>query len=348
MRAPILALALLARPAAAQPYVPGESYGFYVSNPSRSSQQVLAIEYIAGDLPIVLVAPHGGTADPGWIPRRPPGSISFGVDAGSRQYTLLVAEQLRLETGRHPHVVINHLRSSRLNPTTSYEGSSRDYAEPTAPAVRAFCAFHELIDAAAQAVRGDWQEGIYLEMHTHAHPHQRTEIGMNVDVVAFDLDDAALDAAFAAELHARAGIRRLVLRRALAFSEFARGAASFGASLEARGYTAMPSPSRPGPAGEPMWDGSWGTLVHGSSLVTQYSELAPCRSVWDPAQNLDSLMIETHYSRTGRRTRPAYAAALGAAILDFVETHYGFALRTSGETNSLREPSRASAARSRR
>src|ERR1051325_6652706 len=58
---------LLAAPAAlAQTYVPGQTY-FGRSN---------YIEYTAGNLPIIISAPHGGTLNPAELPDRTYGTFS--------------------------------------------------------------------------------------------------------------------------------------------------------------------------------------------------------------------------------------------------------------------------------
>ena len=60
LRLTTLAMSLSAFVVTAQPYVPGQTYY------GRSNY----IEYIAGELPIILSAPHGGGLTPGEIPNR--------------------------------------------------------------------------------------------------------------------------------------------------------------------------------------------------------------------------------------------------------------------------------------
>ena len=91
-------------------YVPGRSYfgdGGHV-------------EYIAGDLPLVFAAPHGGTDTPAAIPTRVAGpacgpEVTTVRDANTDELVREIRLAFLERTGGQPHVVINRLHRSRLD-----------------------------------------------------------------------------------------------------------------------------------------------------------------------------------------------------------------------------------------
>ena len=92
-------------PAATPPAkVPGQSYFGTARH----------VEYIAGDLPLVITVPHGGRAQPADLPPRQKGVTV--MDANTQELAReLVAELERLSGGR-VHLILSHLHRSRLDP----------------------------------------------------------------------------------------------------------------------------------------------------------------------------------------------------------------------------------------
>src|SRR4051812_22749819 len=83
-KALLIAAALLAISAthAAERYLPGQSYF------GRNKY----IEYIAGDLPVILSAPHGGRERPEELPDRESGTFAF--DTNTQELAHAVADEL--------------------------------------------------------------------------------------------------------------------------------------------------------------------------------------------------------------------------------------------------------------
>jgi hypothetical protein len=59
-------------------------------------------EYIPGDLPVLLAAPHGGRLKPEEIPDRPQGVRE--ADANTQELARAVAAVIHARTGRHAHL----------------------------------------------------------------------------------------------------------------------------------------------------------------------------------------------------------------------------------------------------
>ncbi|MDE2753602.1 MAG: Ig-like domain-containing protein, partial [Gemmatimonadota bacterium] len=71
------------------------------------------VEYIPGELPVILSSAHGGALQPGEIPNR-----TFGVvinDRNSLELTLAMSRALVNLTGHAPHVILSHLHRSKLD-----------------------------------------------------------------------------------------------------------------------------------------------------------------------------------------------------------------------------------------
>src|SRR4029079_7441637 len=62
------------------------------------------IEYIAGHLPFILSAPHGGRERPDELPDREQGTFAF--DTNTQELARTIANELQTRTGHCPHVII--------------------------------------------------------------------------------------------------------------------------------------------------------------------------------------------------------------------------------------------------
>ena len=91
----------------------------YSESPARSSSPGTSsfgedryIEYIAGDLPLILSAPHGGRETPEEIPDRVKGVLQ--ADANTQEVARAVAAEITARTGHHAHLIICRLARRKL------------------------------------------------------------------------------------------------------------------------------------------------------------------------------------------------------------------------------------------
>jgi N-formylglutamate amidohydrolase len=211
------------------------------------------VEYIAGNSPVIITAPHGGELAPAEIPDR--GCGTTVTDLATEQLARAFQFQFHRQTGRYPHVIINRLKRSKMD-------ANRDRAEAACGNARADTAWHEyhrFVDAARAAVLASEGTGFYLDLHGHGHANQRLELGYLVPGAAFDRTDAALDAD--AALRDSSSIATMARRSG--FAALLRGPASLGALFAAEGYPAVPGPADPSPRGEPYFSGGYSTERHG-------------------------------------------------------------------------------------
>ena len=251
------------------------------------------IEYIPGDLAVVISVPHGGALTPAAIPDRTVGTTV--TDANTIDLGRAVAAALLARTGRTPHLIISHLKRTKLDPTREVvEG-----AAGSAAAITAWGEFQAFIDTATRAAVAQRGFAVYIDLHGHGHPIARLELGYLLPAATLALGDQALGAGqlAASSLRALPPLQR-------PFAEILRGDSSFGGLLAVRGFPAVPSPTMPSPGGDPYFDGGYNTSRHTGEGVV-------------------GLQIEANYAgvRDSDASRRAFAAALADAVDRWVQLH---------------------------
>lgn len=251
------------------------------------------IEWSVGDLPVVISVPHGGGVEPPGVPTRT--SDTTVTDLNTVDLARAIADAFRARSGRTPHLIICHLRRTKLD-------ANRDVGEAAEgqPAmIAAWAEYHGFIeDAMSEALRGSGR-GLYLDLHGHGHAMQRLELGYLLSAAELNQTDAELDAGPLAQASS--------LRLALAwspdtFSEMLRGAFSLGGLLSPA-YASVPSPPAPSPGSDPYFTGGYSVERH--------------------AARLPGLQIEANFAgvRDSAANRTAFAQALAAAVQGFAGRH---------------------------
>ncbi|MFT4551299.1 MAG: N-formylglutamate amidohydrolase/glutamine amidotransferase-like uncharacterized protein [Verrucomicrobiales bacterium] len=122
----------------------------------------------AGDLPIILSAPHGGReAIPGVSPRKGIGVRSFNSrkDIGTAQMTERLADEIEKKFGKRPYVVIARFHRKFLDvnrpPRLAYKANRTEAAE-------IYEAYHAAIAEARSDVARRWGRGILFDVHGQA------------------------------------------------------------------------------------------------------------------------------------------------------------------------------------
>ncbi|WP_299891104.1 T9SS type A sorting domain-containing protein [uncultured Lacinutrix sp.] len=153
------------------------------------------IEYIPGNLPIIISAPHGGlkltggtvngvnypdnsttnnSSQPYYLPTR--GCGTNERDDNTDVLIERIQAELFAQTGGYAHVIINRLNRKKLDP-------NREQNEATcgnANALFFWNAWHSFLDDASTAVETNWGKGLYIDLHGQSHSIPRIEVGYNV------------------------------------------------------------------------------------------------------------------------------------------------------------------------
>ena len=260
------------------------------------------VEYVPGELPVVLSAPHGGALTPDEIPDRSPGVTTR--DRNTAELTLAVRDALVTLTGAAPHIVISHLHRSKLDPNREIV----EAAQGNVFAENAWDEFQGFVDIARQTVSQDFGAGMYFDLHGHGHPIDRLELGYLLSTDDLNGTDASLDPTSVGQ---GTSIRALAQGAPIPFSELLRGPTSLGGYLEAEGVQAVPSPSDPSPGSDPYFTGGYNTRRHGSI---------------EDGEVVSGIQIEHQFQgiRDSDASRRAYADRLAVVIRLFMLEHFGF------------------------
>lgn len=270
------------------------------------------VEYTPGDAPLVIMAPHGGTVAPTALPDRACGGCVTTNDLNTQELARAVVSAFQSRTGMRPHLVVNRLHRRKFD-------GNRDRVEATGGATAldaSWVWWHEAIDSARAAVVRRAQRGLIIDLHGHAHPVPRLELGYLLDDATLRSTDAVLSASGAMTRSSVARLAGDTRSSADRGAALLRGPRSLGALLGSLGFPAVPSPTDPAPlVGQEYFDGGYNTARHGSLN----------------GGAVDAIQIECHLPgvRDTEANRAAFAAALSAALTTWFDVHYGWRGPTS-------------------
>jgi hypothetical protein len=217
------------------------------------------VELIAGSLPVIVSAPHGGALRPEQIPDRAPGpEVVLVADANTEELARDVADAFRDVTGgAAPTVIIMRLHRTKVdaNREITVAAQGNPHAE------RAWREFQGYIEAARAALVDAGRPGFFLDLHGHGHDIQRLELGYMLSASDLAQSDAALNST---TLVQKSSMRAFVATSGTPHAEVIRGSTSLGTLFEERGYPSVPSTAQPHPAGAPYFSGGYNTGRHAS------------------------------------------------------------------------------------
>jgi N-formylglutamate amidohydrolase len=276
---------------------PGTSSQAYAAGQTYVGRNAY-VEFRAGDSPVIVSAPHGGALEPAEIPNR-----TFGTtvtDTATEELARALAAALQSRTGFEPSLVVCRLKRTKLDANREIgEG-----AQGNAWAEQAWNEYHGFVDAARAMAAGRHGRALLVDLHGHAHPQQRVEIGYLLAAADLNRPDAELDDPIWAR---QSSVRTLAAESGLRFSALLRGPSSLGGLIEGAGYPSVPGPAAPGPGGDPYFEGGYITRRHGSL----------------DGGPVSAVQIETPYP--GVRDTPAararFADRLAGALVTYVSAH---------------------------
>lgn len=287
----ILLLLTLSGIAFSQAYIPGTSY-FGRAN---------YIEYVAGNLPLILSVPHGGNLEPAEIPDRTCGETV--TDSYTMELAASIREKIMEMTGCSPHMVICHLKRTKLdaNREADIATCGNQFADT------AWNEYHTFIDSAKSAVERISGRGLLIDLHGHGHAIQRLELGYLLSAVQLAYPDASLNQAGMVDISSIRSLAGMNVNN-LTHSDLLHGLFSLGTMFATRGYPAVPGIDEPWPfPGEPYFSGGYITGRHGSS----------------GEGTIDAIQIECNQDvRFEVTARNSFAAAAAAIFLNYLIKHY--------------------------
>jgi hypothetical protein len=263
------------------------------------------IEYRAGNIPVILTAGHGGLLTPDEIPDR-----TFGVmamDTNTRPLTAEMAAEITRRTGQFPHVIISHLRRTKLDPNREIVEAAQgnEFAE------QAWEEYHGFIQAARETAEAEFGFGFVVDVHGHGHEIQRLELGYGLGNSELNLSDAQLERP---GYGWNSSLRTLVLRRpGVSFPDLLRGPRSLGDLFNDRGIPAWPSSEYPSPDGAPFFSGGYTTRQHTCFVDNGV---------------INGVQLEAHWTgvRDSVGNRSSFAVDFARVLQPYLYENYGYSL----------------------
>jgi len=250
------------------------------------------VEFVAGDFPLVISVPHGGATAPTKIPDRTGITVT---DSNTIDLARAISLAFASRVGRRPHLVICHLRRTKLDANRDVVEAAQGNAE----SVQAWTDYHAFIELAmntATSMSGTNGRGFYIDLHGHGHPIQRLELGYLLTSGQLDLSDAQLNASYSTA----SSLRLALPFTNVSFAELLRGPLSLGGRLGSA-TPSVPSPVVASPGAEPYFEGGYSTERH--------------------TARLPGLQIESNFTgvRDTAANRAAFSDRLVTALLGFLE-----------------------------
>jgi hypothetical protein len=294
--AAVISLALLASACAAVPNSGVSAFGTHQF-----------VEYIAGDLPIIITSPHGGRLRPETVADRKEGVTD--ADVNSQELARAIVERIQSITGRRPHLIVSHLHRRKLDPNREIKEAAG--GDPLAE--RAWHEFHEFIRRATAATVAQHGFGFLIDIHGHAHPLPRLELGYGLVGAQLNQDDQAFNQSDFAAISTVSDLRR---QQNVDGADLIRGPRSLGALFVAEGIRAVPSPQEPGPGPHPFFAGGYIVRTHAGGSDTP---------------KIDGVQFECYRPgiRDTAENRARFAAATAKVLTVFLRERYQFELQAS-------------------
>lgn len=270
------------------------------------------IEYSAGNLPVIISAPHGGDLTPSSIPDRTSAACGASIVTAKDMNTAELARSIKFRfyerTGKYPHVIINRLHRKKLDANRNKsQGACGD-----SDAEMAWEDFHAFIELAKEEVLAEYGRGWYIDVHGHGHEIQRLELGYRLSGADLRQSDAALNSD--PTYRTKSSFRTFAESAPFNFgSGLLRGNKAIGTLLANEGYPSVPSKQDPAPdVGEPYFNGGYNTTVHGCS----------------GGGNICGMQLEANHTgvRDSYENRKAFAEALVRATETFLGHNFGLSL----------------------
>ena len=261
------------------------------------------IEYYAGNLPIILSAPHGGQLTPDEISDRTYGT--FVTDLNTYELTKTIMDSMIVRFGGYPHVILCKLKRTKLDANRD----SIEAAQENKYALRAWQEYHHYIEVAKKKITNDQGSGLFLDIHGHGiNPDGfydlRTWLGYLISSEELDQSNGVLNTN---SYQSKSSISAWVDSSSYSFIEVLRGKVSFGSILDSLGYKSLPSINDISPDGMRYFSGGYNTARHGSRSGGVISSI--------------QIELPKPGIRDNQSTWSSYSKALNSTINEYYKVH---------------------------
>ncbi len=264
------------------------------------------IEYQVGTLPFIISVPHGGNLEPASIPTRTCNNAVTVTDAFTIETALEIRNRLFTITGCYPHLIISHLRRTKLDPNRNLA----DGACGNAQAITAWNEFHNFITTARNTAQQQYNnQTLFVDLHGHGNPIQRVELGYLLYDDELELSDSILNTP---KYLGYSSIKNLALSNASnsTHAQLLRGPKAFGTLLANNNYPAVPSQRIPFP-------GTASNYFSGGYITANHTS-------YTSGIQINGFQMELNFTnlRDIPANRTAFAIAFTRAIIEYMNSHF--------------------------
>ena len=251
------------------------------------------VEYIPGDIPLIISAPHGGRISPKDIPDRKYGTTV--TDTNTDILAREIAADFKEKYGKTPHVIICDLKRTKIDCNRDI----KEGAQGNEDAEKTWKSFHGFIQEAREEILKSGKFGFYVDLHAHGHPVQRLELGYLLRGKELKNEDKLLRT-----LVKKSSIQTLTNISKDKFPDLLRGKNSLGALFAEYKVEAVPSPKHPHPGDEKYFNGGYNTRLY-------------CK------ESFSGLQVECHKTgvRDTEKNRKKFATVFNKVMIKYLKTH---------------------------
>jgi hypothetical protein len=263
------------------------------------------IEYQKGTLPIVISVPHGGKIAPSSIPDRTCNNAETVTDINTIELARSISYALNELTGCYPSIIICNLRRSKIDCNRNIEDGACGNEE----AVTAWNEFNNFVNEAQRSSQEKYKGNtFYVDLHGHAHPIARVELGYLLYGSELRLPDDTLNKT---KFINYSSIKDLAKKNANNYThaELLRGDFALGTLLGELDYPSVPSRQIPYPlAGEGYFNGGYNVANHTSYLS---------------GSKVNGVQMECYYEgiRDTKANRDKFGRTFASVLLDYLGIH---------------------------
>ncbi len=276
--------------------------GCQQSKEKISNQWDNFVEFRKGNIPLIIVATHGGDLKPQWIENRDCEGSVITKDL----YTLDIAFQIENELnlmGYQPFIVYAKIHRIKLDLNRSLQKSHCE--DNTSNEL--WQLFHDQIFTFRQEVINDYNRGLLIDIHGHGHPIQRIELGYlltSQKLRELSGDEKSIQ-------HNETSINSLIENHPenINLGDLLFGNYSLGSLLSKSGFPTVPSSTDPAPIpGEPFFSGGTNTKKYGSKYLN----------------GVDAIQLELNRKglRQDSEDRERFSKVFAKILIDYIKFHY--------------------------
>ena len=272
------------------------------SNEKINNQWDDFVEFRKGNIPLIIVAPHGGDLKPQWIENRDCEGSVITKDL----YTLDIAFQIENELnkmGYQPFIVYAKIHRIKLDLNRSLQTSHCE--DDTSNEL--WQLFHDQIITFRQEIINNYNRGLLIDIHGHGHPIQRIELGYLI--TSQKLRELSGDETFIQ--HNETSINSLIENHPenKKLGDLLFGDNALGSLLSKNGFPTVPSSIDRAPkSGEPFFSGGTNTKNYGSKYLN----------------GVDAIQLELNRNglRQDSEDRERFSKVFAKILIDYMKFHY--------------------------